>query len=114
LTNKNRKQDQIVQIRYATVTERFRLLAEQWHNETGMLSYPAQIVSHPAYLEIIAIRPKMITPILNDLRDVGGYWYPALRALTGENPVPKEARGRPQLMKEAWVQWGREHGYLNN
>lgn len=99
-------------IRQQSIAERFRALAEQWHEETGMLSSPTQIVNNSAYLSIIAMGDVAISFILHDLREVGGYWYPALRALTGASPVPEEARGRPQLMKEAWLAWGRQYGYI--
>ena len=32
--------------------------------------------------------------------------------LTGENPVPEEAKGQPPLNREAWLEWGRRNGYL--
>ncbi len=46
-----------------------------------------------------------------DLEQKPDHWFWALRAITGDNPVKSEHRGRMKLMAEAWIQWGKEHGY---
>ena len=86
--------------------EQFSRLTKQWHTETDGHSSPSRIVSNQAYLKIISLGKSVIPMILDELREKGGYWYPALRALTDENPVPESARGRTRLMKEAWLDWG--------
>ncbi len=67
---------------------------------------------HPAYQRIIGLGPAVIPLILADLARQPDHWFWALRALTGEDPVPAEARGRVKAMADAWLQWGRENGYL--
>jgi hypothetical protein len=94
------------------VNKRLALLADRWHRETGMLSTPSRILSNEHYLAILATGAPAIPFILRDLRDHGGRWYAALRALTGVDPVPRDAKGFPILMKQAWLDWGRAHGYL--
>lgn len=95
----------------AWLTERFGALTERWRSETGGYSSPAQIASHDAYLSIIALGCDAVPLIIEELRTKGGFWYPALRALTGASPVPAEALGRPELMKRAWIEWAETNGY---
>jgi len=71
------------------------------------------MVMHPAYQRIIATGERIIPLILEELREHGGEWYWALRTITGESPVPPEASGRRRLIKEAWLDWGRERGYID-
>jgi hypothetical protein len=46
------------------------------------------------------------------LQENGGPWFWALRALTGENPVPSEHRGNIEAMANDWLQWGQEKGLI--
>ena len=92
--------------------DQFVELVEEWQKGTGGLSSPRAIAGHPAYQQIIDMGAPAIPMILRELKEHGGWWYPALRTLTGENPVPEEAKGQPPLNKEAWLKWGRRNGYL--
>lgn len=89
----------------------FKQLADTWHDETGGLSSPTQIAAHPAYQRIIGMGEQALPFIFEDLRERGGQWYVALRAITGASPVPPEASGRAYVVRDLWLQWGREHGY---
>jgi hypothetical protein len=91
---------------------RFRVLVDTWRDETGGLSSPTQIASHPAHPEIVAMGEPALPPIFEDLESRGGQWYVALRAITGASPVPSVASGRARQVRDAWLQWGREHGYF--
>ena len=91
--------------------ERFRQLAAEWQSETAGLSSPQAIAGHLAYLEIIALGRPALPLIFRELKHNGGWWYPALRALTGANPVPESAGGDRALNDEAWLRWGAENGY---
>ena len=95
-----------------TMEDRFAELVTEWRKGIGGLSSPRAITSHPAYQRIIQMGEAALPMIFQELRENGGWWYPALRALTGEDPVPDEAKGRPPLNREAWLEWGRRNGYL--
>lgn len=95
-----------------TVRAKFARHADAWHDETDGVSAGSRITSSAHYLAIIALGKPVIPLILHDLESRGGFWYPALQALTGEWPIDPAANGRPRLMKDAWLEWGREHGYL--
>ena len=92
---------------------RFRALADQWRRETGMLSSISQMAAHPAYQEIIAMGPDIIPLLLRELQERGGHWFPALRALSGENPAPREYAGQIPKIRECWLEWGRQQGYID-
>ena len=92
---------------------RFRALADQWRRETGGLSSISQKAAHPAHQEIIEMGPAAIPLLLRELQERGGHWFMALRALSGENPVPREYAGRIPKITECWLEWGRERGYIS-
>jgi len=89
----------------------FNHLAEEWRAETGMLSLVTQKSMHPAYQKIISMGRPVVPLILRDVEQKPDHWFWALRAITNDNPVKSEQRGRMKLMAQAWIQWGKEHGY---
>ena len=90
---------------------RFHLLAEEWRTETRMLSLVTQKSIHPTYQKIIGMGKPVVPLILRSLEQKPDHWFWALRAITNEDPVKPEQRGRMQQMAQAWIQWGKEHGY---
>lgn len=92
---------------------KFAALAKEWREGTGLLSSPSQIAMHPAYLRIISMGASVVPFILKDLQRHGGQWYLALRAITGASPVPEGARHTSREVRDIWLQWGRDNGYLN-
>lgn len=91
--------------------EAFLGLAEQWQQETGMLSLATKMVMHPAYQRIIGMGQPVVPLILRELEREPDHWFWALQSITGANPVEPEQRGRLTQMAEAWIRWGKEHGY---
>ena len=91
---------------------RFAELVSKWRRGTGGLSSPRAIVRHSAYQQIVQMGEPVLPMIFQELQENGGWWYPALRALTRQNPVPEEAKGQPPLNRDAWLEWGRRNGYL--
>ena len=92
--------------------EQFSDLVASWRAGTAGLSSPRAIAGHPAYQRIIGLGEPVIPLIFQDMKENGGWWYPALRALTGENPVPESAKGSLSLNDQAWLQWGLDNGYV--
>src|SRR5438132_1326530 len=92
------------------VERRFAELAAEWKAGRGPTSFAADMAKHPAYQAIIALGPPAVPLILRELEREPDYWFAALRALTGADPVPPEARGRLSAMAEAWLRWGRDQG----
>ena len=96
---------------WTTEEEHFLRLLSEWRKETAFQSSPRAITNHSAYQQIIDLGKPVLPFIFKDMRENGGWWYPALRAITGDNPVPKDARGNRTLNDEAWLRWGQDHGY---
>lgn len=91
---------------------RFQALAQRWREETEFHSAASALFMHPAYQEIIGLGPAVLPLMLADLEKTRDHWFWALRAITGENPVPAEERGKVERMAERWVDWGRARGLL--
>lgn len=96
----------------AAKTEKlFSELANQWRRETGHMSIMSDMILHPAYQRIIGMGIDVVPLILRELSQEPGHWFWALKSITGANPVKPEDKGRVKKMAEAWLDWGRQHGY---
>jgi hypothetical protein len=85
----------------------FEELAQTWTAETAHISSPVKLMEHPAYRQIVGFGPAVLPLLLRDLAENRRFWFPALNAITGENPVPDEAAGDVGRMTDAWLEWGR-------
>ena len=94
------------------IQRRFAALARVWLIETGGVSVSDRRIMHPAYQQIIGLGPRVIPVILQELEVRPNYWFWALRALTGENPVAEEDAGIMSRMVDTWLNWGYAHGYI--
>lgn len=90
---------------------KFHQLASRWRDEVSSLSSLTQMSLRPAYQQIIGLGPAVIPLLLRELEQRPDHWFWALKAITGEDPVKPEHRGRLRQMAEDWLRWGREHGY---
>lgn len=96
------------QIAKDSVPEQFAELSSKWKRETSHLSRTDQMVSHPAYRQIIELGDAVVPFILTELEANGGYWFDALSEITHYDPLPP---GR-HTMKElagAWIAWGKKN-----
>jgi hypothetical protein len=93
------------------VADKFHDLASRWKRETRFCSSRAKMVDHPTYQEIIGMGRPVLPLILSELRTDPRYWFPALHEITGEDPVPAEDRGIARKMADAWLRWGKAHGF---
>ncbi len=91
---------------------RFRALAALWRRETLNISSTSRMAMHPAYQRVIGMGSVAVPLILRELQERPSWWFWALRAITGTDPVPRSSRGSLGAMVAAWLAWGREHGYL--
>jgi hypothetical protein len=99
----------------ASFEEQFKNLLIEWRESTENMSSVTRILSHPAYQRIIDLGRQhngLITMILEDFKHNGGYWSTALQAITGQNAVTPKHIGNPGKVREDWLTWGRQHGYL--
>jgi hypothetical protein len=93
------------------IIDKFYALASDWEQEVAGLSSTAQMSQHPSYQEIINMGTQILPLLLSELKKNPVYWLSALSAITGENPIKPEQRGRVKQMASAWIEWGRNQGY---
>jgi hypothetical protein len=93
------------------IVNKFYALASDWEKEVAGLSSTAQMSQHPAYQEIISMGTQILPLLLSELKKNPVYWLSALSAITGENPIKPEQRGRIKQMASAWIEWGKNQGY---
>ena len=91
---------------------RFQRLAAEWREQAAPLSSSTDRAMLPAYQAIIGMGETALPFILDEMRQRGGHWFWALRAITGENPVPLEHRGNVEAMTQDWLQWARRRGCI--
>lgn len=90
---------------------RFQKLAAAWREERGVQSSIPEIAMQPSYQQIIGMGEAAVPLLLRELNARPDHWFWALKAITGEDPVPAQKRGRVADMATAWIEWGREKGY---
>ncbi|MCC6929955.1 MAG: hypothetical protein IT359_13315 [Gemmatimonadaceae bacterium] len=89
----------------------FADLAATWKADTVCSSSLSDIVLHPAYQRIIGLGPAVIPLIAEALRDEPHFWFDALTALTGADPVTDAHRGSLIDMTADWLAWLAQRGY---
>lgn len=102
----------VYSLRNNPVEAKFRRLAQRWRRETAAFSSLTKIVSHPAYLEIIAMGEKALPLILEDLEKRVSHWFVALAAISGEDVISADDAGDLRRMTAAWLSWGRDRGVI--
>lgn len=93
----------------AAPAERFRKLAATWKSAVRFLSDTDEMCSHPAYQEIIGMGASALPLIFSELEREPDNWFWALKAITGEDPVPEEHRGHMELMAKDWLLWAQSY-----
>ena len=58
--------------------ERFQELADQWENETVLLSNSDRAAKHPAHQEIVRMGEPAVPLILKRMQSQSGHWFHAL------------------------------------
>jgi hypothetical protein len=100
--------------RATTATEstarRFRVLADHWRQDTGMMASPKRRFMHNAYQQIIGMGRDAVPLILAELRDRPDDWFWALAAITGEDPAKGEVEF--EKARAQWLDWAKSRRYL--
>lgn len=96
----------------ADLRERFQRLTAEWKDQSRFLSNTAQMAMLRPYQRIIGMGWDAVPLILEELQREPDQWFWALEAITEQNPVPRESAGTVRLMAQAWIDWGKQHGFL--
>ena len=98
--------------RKEALEKKFRRLVAEWEEETAGHSSPRKLTQNRPYQQIIAMGWDVVPLMLRELQAGRGYWFAALREITGENPADESMKGRLRLISEAWLAWGRRHKHI--
>ncbi len=90
-----------------TVVERFHQLAAEWSKEVQNVSSLTAMSAHPKYRKIVDLGWDAVPAMLLDLEENHGFWFPALKEITGIQPFDRSDAGNGKRMIEAWVRWGK-------
>lgn len=95
------------------IEKRFRKLVEVWQSERPPSSFLRDLVSHPAYQQIIGLGRPAIPLLFKELQQNPDWWFYALRMITGASPhIPEQSAGKFDDIAKIWLEWGRKHGYI--
>jgi hypothetical protein len=89
----------------------FCSLAASWRENVKHLSDTNEICMEEHYQQIIGMGEPALAFIFSELREDIDHWFWALKAITRQDPVPEEHRGRMKIMREYWLAWASRHGY---
>lgn len=104
--------DPTTSILLSPMSVKFNNLVVDWKQAVKVKSSYNEITSHPSYLRIIGLGPRVLPLIFNELKREPDYWFAALTALTGENPISPESKGDLKAMTKSWLEWGEQHEYV--
>ena len=106
------KQDKRKQKDAESLRKEFQKHSKIWRDETAFTSSVSDIVLHASYQRIIGLGGEVVPLILRELDKSPRFWFWALEAITGENPVPKSENGQVRQMTKRWIDWGRAKGMI--
>lgn len=86
-------------------SEEFNQLKQEWETATAILSDINEISMHSAYQRIIGMGSIAVPLIICEMSKKPNHWFWALKAITGEDPVPVEKRGNIKEMNDIWLDW---------
>ncbi len=93
------------------IATRFIQLASEVEEDCMMVSISTHIALHPSYQEIIGMGEKVIPLLIKKLNETPVFWFWAIEAIAGINPVPKSHRGNiPEMVKD-WKKWANVNNY---
>ena len=94
----------------ATV-EKFAGLVKEWQSTRNPVDSGIDMFTNAAYQKIIGMGHEVVPLILKELEVNVDYWFWALKAITGKDPVLPAHRGRLRLMSKDWLGWAKKQGY---
>jgi hypothetical protein len=93
-----------------TTEQVFQDLKQKWRFETSLLNSVKKRVMNQHYQSIIGLGFLAVPLILRELQQEPDHWFWALQAITREDPAEVEADFNQ--MRDCWLTWGRDRGYL--
>jgi hypothetical protein len=87
----------------------------RWKSDTIHWSSMTEMLAHPSYLQIVGMagrlsKVEVARALLQELQAQPDYWFDALAAITGEDPVLEDHDFDEAV--NAWLAWGRNKGMI--
>jgi hypothetical protein len=95
----------------SSLEAKFQELVANWKAKSRFISSVPDLTNLPEYRAIIALGQPAVPLLLRELERSPDYWFWALSAITGADPVPSDVRGNVTQMRDLWLRWGRAEGY---
>jgi hypothetical protein len=96
----------------AELVERFNQLTNSWKMEKMFTSSMSAIEGSQFYQAIVNLGNPVVPLLFRELQREPDYWFAALHAILGEDPVPPEDRGNLSKMTEHWLAWAKQCGHV--
>ena len=94
----------------ARLRKEFKRLCTEWKRETQSVSSLRESAMNASYQRIIGFGPAVMPLIIAEMKREPDWWFWALRAITGVDPVRDEDRGRLAVMTNVWLRWWENEG----
>lgn len=85
--------------------QKFKADYATWLEDSMFDSLPNMMREHHSFREIIQSGERVVPLIASELRRRPSFLFLALEDITGEDPVPDEARGNLKATVSAWLAW---------
>ncbi len=92
--------------------KKFKYHARHWKEDTMFMSSIHAMMENRHHAAIVAMGEEVLPLLFKELEENKDHWFMALHEITGVNPVPAEFAGHVATMREHWLKWGRENGYI--
>lgn len=91
--------------------QEFLELVSEWKTAVHFSSSLTEMLRHDAYRRIVAMGTRVVGLLIHEMATDPDHWGPALTEITGAQPIQESDAGNLRKIAEAWVRWGREHGF---
>lgn len=89
----------------------FQRRLTEWRAETYYQSSVAEKMDHPAFKRIVEIGERAVPWIIAELKVRPDFLFMALHLIKKFDPTPEAAKGKPQKLIEAWLQWAEHQNF---
>jgi hypothetical protein len=94
--------------------QEFQEAVRKWKTDCILYSSCTKMFENPHYRKIIAMGKDVVPLLLTEFKERPDHWDCALREITEEDPVPDSSAGKLKEIADAWINWGRIKGLIND
>jgi hypothetical protein len=96
----------------ALVAQVIRHQLDSWLADTMFTSSVSEMTALPSYRVIVGLGTFAVPFLLRELETRPADWFLALAEITKDDPVPADAHGDFDRVRDSWLDWGRSHGFI--